>query len=194
VPLPAFDEHGALPDGEHVLTLDELRDSYLVTGEAVQRHADEEWDSDWRARLVRNLAILVTQLGAAGVTETFIDGSFVTDKPRPNDIDGYFVPSPATQQGALRDRWAAWEQVRQNLLRTSPLWDWESPKVWSARTQKFERQQWHRFHVDLYPHVPDIVFAEYDGQLRRKVEYPEYFRRDRETHRSRGIVRIGGMR
>jgi len=44
------------------------------------------WDIAWRSILVRNLALLVPQLWSEGVTEIFVDGSFVEDKLRPGDI------------------------------------------------------------------------------------------------------------
>jgi hypothetical protein len=48
------------------------------------------WDGEWRRKLVQNLDILVGQLRHTGITDIFIDGSFVEDKEHPNDVDGYF--------------------------------------------------------------------------------------------------------
>ena len=48
------------------------------------------WDESWRAKLCDNLSTLTDQLRNVGITEIFIDGSFVEDKDHPNDIDGYF--------------------------------------------------------------------------------------------------------
>jgi hypothetical protein len=49
-----------------------------------------DWDSEWRMKLVENLEIMIGQLRRVGITEIFVDGSFVEDKDHPNDIDGYF--------------------------------------------------------------------------------------------------------
>ena len=86
--LPPFDEYGLLPPGDYPLTLPELKQSMLVNGPAP---AHEPWDAPWRAHLVDNLGVLVQELWTVGMTEIFIDGSFVEDKAHPNDIDGYFA-------------------------------------------------------------------------------------------------------
>jgi hypothetical protein len=194
VVLPPFDENGGLPTGDYVLTLNELQASFLVTGDGVKLGPDAEWARAWREKLVKQLRTLVSQLQAAGVTDIFIDGSFATDKPRPNDIDGYFIPSPRTQTGSLRERADAWDQVRGNLLKTSALWDWSPSSLsYHPDTRKKERAQWHRFRVDLWPHVPGVIFAEYDAKAHRSVEFPEFFRRHKVSYVPRGIIRIGGL-
>jgi len=85
--LPAFTADGVLPPGDYVLTLDALRTSRLVTGEA---GSSPTWDSAWRTQLVTSLAVLVHQLWQVGIDRIFVDSSFVEDKDHPNDIDGYF--------------------------------------------------------------------------------------------------------
>jgi len=80
--LPEFDhETGYLPPGVHYATLEEIRERF---GKTV-----------CRSRLVANLLVVVRQLWNAGVQEVFIDGSFCTATPVPNDIDGYWVYVPA---------------------------------------------------------------------------------------------------
>ena len=85
--LPDFNADGMLPPGDYELTLEELRASRLVVGPGERA---PHWDAAWRGELVDNLAVLVRQLRAVGITEVFIDGSFAEDKDHPNDIDGYF--------------------------------------------------------------------------------------------------------
>ena len=85
--LPPFNEHGLLEPGEYELTLEQLRSSFLVQGPP---NAPSRWDSSWRSKLVDNAQILIHQLWDIGITEIFLDGSFVEDKDHPNDIDGYF--------------------------------------------------------------------------------------------------------
>ena len=83
-----FTAEGLLLPGDYPLTLEQLSSSMLVQGASDRATT---WDSDWRRQLVGNLGVLVNQLWQAGVSEVFIDGSFVEDKDHPNDIDGYFV-------------------------------------------------------------------------------------------------------
>jgi hypothetical protein len=49
--LPSFTDEGLLPPGDYLLTVEELRQSYLVTGEGVR---SDTWDVLWRGRLVDN--------------------------------------------------------------------------------------------------------------------------------------------
>lgn len=101
----------------------------------------EGWDAAWRAELVENLAVLVGQLWQAGIDRIFIDGSFVEDKPRPGDIDGYFECS-------LHDFVAGRLVATLNALAGERIWDWETrwPDPNSAKDQL---PMWHRYHVEL---------------------------------------------
>src|SRR5438128_11035492 len=87
--IPPFDADGLLPPNDYELSLDELRQSILVTGPG-DRAAYRSWDKPWRERLDNNLEILTRQLWQVGIREIFADGSFAEDKEHPNDIDGYF--------------------------------------------------------------------------------------------------------
>ncbi len=87
--LPDFVTDGVLPPRDFELTLAELRTSILVLGP--HTGGRDTWDESWRRKLVDNLEILVKQLHRTGISEVFINGSFVEDKDHPNDIDGYFV-------------------------------------------------------------------------------------------------------
>src|SRR4051794_18351287 len=113
--LPEFTAEGTLPSGDYPLTLDELRRSPLVVGPPA---APPTWDAEWRRTLVDNLAVMVGQLRAVGVTEIFIDGSFAEDKDHPNDIDGYFACDLT--------RLATGELERDlNLLDPHKVWTWD---------------------------------------------------------------------
>ena len=83
----AFTSDGVIPPGDYAATLDEIQKSLFV---AESDPVIEGWDAHWRHQLVTNLGVLAHQLWAAGVSNIFIDGSFVEDKGHPNDIDGYF--------------------------------------------------------------------------------------------------------
>jgi hypothetical protein len=85
--LPTFNPDGLLPQGDYEMTLEELEESMLVEGPGEDY---PNWDRGWRLKLVENLEIMIGQLWQVGITEIFVDGSFVEDKDCPNDIDGYF--------------------------------------------------------------------------------------------------------
>ena len=72
--IPAPNAIGELPPGIHTATLTEV-EAVLVT-------------TPRRRRLCEGLRRAVQNLHAAGVRRVFIDGSFVTTKADPNDVDG----------------------------------------------------------------------------------------------------------
>lgn len=77
MPIPALDEQGLLPSGVHDCTLEELR---LRFGRFQ--------GNDVRGRLFARLAELVAELMRSRVAVAIVvDGSFVTGKAAPNDID-----------------------------------------------------------------------------------------------------------
>jgi hypothetical protein len=85
--LPPFNEDGLLPPGDYEMSLEELKGSMLVKG---PEEGYPSWDSEWWMKLVENMGVMVGQLRRVGITEIFVNGSFVEDKDHPNDIDGYF--------------------------------------------------------------------------------------------------------
>ncbi|HXG67302.1 MAG TPA: hypothetical protein VNO70_19520 [Blastocatellia bacterium] len=77
MPIPASDENGFLPPGVHDCSLEEVRERFG----AFQM-------SDQRCRLFEKLNAFIQDVRFTGiVTAIVIDGSFVTDKHTPNDID-----------------------------------------------------------------------------------------------------------
>jgi hypothetical protein len=77
MPIPGLDDAGLLPPGVHDCTLDEVRQRFG----AFQA-------TDRRPKLYDKLQALVSEAWATGlVSDIIIDGSFVTAKPDPNDID-----------------------------------------------------------------------------------------------------------
>jgi hypothetical protein len=72
--IPAPNAIGELPPGMHLATLEEV-EAVLVT-------------TPRRRRLFEGLRRTIQNLHAAGVCRVFIDGSFVTTKADPNDVDG----------------------------------------------------------------------------------------------------------
>ena len=75
--IPEFDERGYLPPGVHVATLDEVRQRF---GNNVRRN-----------ELLSNFNVLLEVIRRVGASRLFLDGSFVTDKEIPGDIDAILV-------------------------------------------------------------------------------------------------------
>ena len=81
--LPAFDHHGLLPDGVHDCTLDEVQARFGVFQ-----------SSDRRPQLWAKFKEFFMQAKASQlVLELLLDGSFLTAKSDPDDIDFVVVVS-----------------------------------------------------------------------------------------------------
>lgn len=179
--LPAFDKSGLLPPGDYELTIEELRQSPLVKGPGTKAYSD--WDSKWRELLVANLGVLAGQLWKVGVDDIFIDGSFVEDKLRPNDIDGYFVCRHAdiTSGRLTRDL---------NLLDDHKIWTWSpASRRHYLGSQKTQLPMWHRYRVELYPYWPGQL-TDMRDPYGRPLSFPSAFRLRRGTLKQKGIIRI----
>jgi hypothetical protein len=72
--IPAPHAIGELPPGIHTATLAEVEAVFVTTPR--------------RRRLFEGLRRALQNLHAAGVSRILIDGSFVTTKADPNDVDG----------------------------------------------------------------------------------------------------------
>lgn len=77
--LPAFNAVGNLPEGIHRATLDEVRARFAATSARRQ----------WLGERLRSLLTLAESTGK--LERVFLWGSFVTDKPLPNDLDVLLV-------------------------------------------------------------------------------------------------------
>ena len=115
--LPEFIEDGVLPQGDFELTLGELKESMLVRGPR-PGSGSGHWDREWRLKLVENLEVIVAQLVQVGISEIFVNGSFVEDKDHPNDIDGYFVCDKRHLISGDLER-------ELNLLDPHKIWTWD---------------------------------------------------------------------
>ncbi len=182
--IPPFDADGLLPAADYELSFEELRNSSLVTGPS-SAPENSSWDHQWRELLVANLEILTMQLWQVGIREVFADGSFAEDKDHPNDIDGYFVCAlqPLITGELAREL---------NLLDPAKIWTWDpvSRKPYRGYPKK-QLPMWHRYRVELYPHVPGLgigcgIFDKYGNEL----EFPSAFRQCRRNGKLRGIVKI----
>ena len=75
--IPPFQPDGNLPPGRHTATWEEV----------VARFGG----NPQRNRLLDGLRRAVSSLQAAGCPRIYLNGSFVTDKPDPDDFDGCWV-------------------------------------------------------------------------------------------------------
>ena len=74
--LPPFDEEGMLPPGVHGADLGELEEKMGWTNK--------------RKALIEGLRRALELMRDCGVARVYLDGSSVTDKDRPNDVDGCY--------------------------------------------------------------------------------------------------------
>ena len=89
MPIPEFDEHGLLPIGVHDCTAAEVAARFGVFQ-----------GNEQRPRLMAKLTDFLKEVRASGIVrEVFVDGSFVTEEPSPNDID-LIVVLPSTHDHA----------------------------------------------------------------------------------------------
>ncbi len=178
--LPPFDEHGLLPVGDYELTLDELEESFLVVGPG----GGQPWSEKTRKMLVRNLRVLVEQLWQVGIENTYINGSFVEDKSRPNDTDGYFecnLMSLATG-GLQRDL---------NELDPQKCCTWnQAPRRPDSTSAKLQLPMWHFYRVELYPLAQArMTSSGIRDEHGNELQFPAAFRRQREAGRAKRIIK-----
>jgi predicted nucleotidyltransferase len=84
MPIPELDENGFLPVGIHEATLEEVRERF-----------GRFQTTDRRPTLFANLSLFMAEARASGLVEAVIvDGSFVTAKDEPSDIDLILVLRP----------------------------------------------------------------------------------------------------
>jgi hypothetical protein len=84
MPIPPLDNDGYLPPGIHDATLAQVEEAF-----------GQRQSSDRRARLFGNLRRYLQELLAWGqAREVILNGSFVTAKPDPGDIDLLVVLEP----------------------------------------------------------------------------------------------------
>ena len=173
-----FDARGVLPAGDYPMTLGGLRRSILIEGPPGRTM----WDGPWREWLLDQFATLVGQLWGVGVGEIYLAGSFVSDRDRPGDIDGYFV----CERAAYKTR-----TLHRALNELGPFrhWTWRNEHRSPAPDGRLKLPFWHHHRVELYPYYgqPRSGFLDRQGN---DLATPDLFRMVRETHEPRGVVRL----
>lgn len=179
--LPSFTTDGVLPSGDYSLTLDELKQSHLVTGEYTQQ-GQNVWDAEWRLQLVNNAEILIAQLWQVGIENIFLDGSFVEDKSHPGDIDGYFE----CDFDYFMNR-----QFHQdiNAIAPEPVWDW-SKRYPDQNSAKRQLMMWHKYKVEFYAHCHSKQASGILDEFGNQQTFPAAFRKSRKQHLQKGIIKI----
>jgi len=86
--IPALNDNGELPPGEYQVTLETIEDRFGSTNQK-------------RRRLMLGLRSAAKNLTQAGVKKIWIDGSFVTAKNNPEDIDGVWETHPKIDLSVL---------------------------------------------------------------------------------------------
>lgn len=182
--IPPFTPDGLLPAGDYEVTFAELRQSLLVLGPGNPRECPS-WDAVWRAKLVDNLETLTRQLWQVGIHEVYADGSFAEDKDHPNDIDGYFVCDLARLRSGQLER-------ELNLMDPHKVWTWDPASRRPYRGYpKRQLPMWHRYRVELYPHVPGLgIETGIRDRHGHELEFPSAFRQSRRDGTPRGIVKL----
>ncbi len=71
--IPSFTDQGLLPQGIHAATWTEITERFGF--------------SEHRQKLLEGLRLGLENLALAGCQTAYLDGSFVTQKPNPNDFD-----------------------------------------------------------------------------------------------------------
>ena len=89
--IPDFDERGYLPPGIHLATL----------AEVVERFGR---GSDVREAQAESLAWLMPMCKSAGIARCVLNGSFVTDVLKPNDVDCVLLQGPAYRRDSAAAR------------------------------------------------------------------------------------------
>jgi hypothetical protein len=173
----AFTSDGLLPAHDFHCTLSQLAESMLVKG---PKEWIDGWDEAWRRLLVQNLGLMAGQLWQVGIGNIYVNGSFVEDKPHPNDIDGYFACDLSELASG---------RLEEALNRIDPhkVWTWDPDARREFRGYpKKQLPMWHQYRVELYPHYQQGTGVRDD--FGHDMEFPSLFRQQRHSGKPKGII------
>jgi hypothetical protein len=185
MPIPSsFNSDGLLPTGTYDATISDIKASILVQGDGTS----STWDKDWREELVDKAAVLINQLWSVGITDIFIDGSFVEDKDHPNDIDGYF--DPHLSMYSVTDI-TKFEQIVSALNNLDPhkVWNWDPTSRRAVHGfSKLQLPMWIFYRVEFFPHLDQG--SGITDAFGNNLKFPSAFRQSRNGFKQKGIVRV----
>lgn len=127
MPIPPFDpDTGYLPPGDHRATWDEIKE---VFGGSFRRR-----------ELLHELGHVIDDPLRKGVRHIWIDGSFATQKARPNDVDVLYEAPPDTDVTT----WGRLAPERRKELKKEARVDlWKAPAPQPVPGQPFKQQSLH---------------------------------------------------
>lgn len=167
-----FQNNGLLSPGDHPISIKDLRE-FLFIGPK-NAHA---WDSKWRLKLFTEFEKSYKQLLSVGINQIYIDGSFATDKARPNDLDAYFIVPRSL-----------WRNSAENQLRELDPDFWNFDLI-NDGTGKVAYPMAINHNIELFPvyleHTPE--YADCDELIDPKIYF---FRTDKHSHQEKGIIKI----
>ena len=129
MPIPRFNQYGLLPPGIYEASMEELAQGLGFTARRLEL-------------IGTGLRFVCGELAVIGVTDVVLDGSFVTWKPSPGDIDGYVITRLGSEVASMiKDRrrlWFARYQVDlfaafEDLTGPGSVADWEE---WFGHTRE----------------------------------------------------------
>ncbi len=145
--IPSLETSGELPPGVHVATLQET--------ESMFGSANEK-----RQLLMTGLKKAIELLKKGSVSKIFIDGSFVSDKEEPNDIDG------------------CWSVEGANLDNLDPrFWDFDDEEDFQLKRKRLKDE----FGIDFF--IAEII----EGGSGKP--FPEFFQTNRDGD-PKGILEV----
>lgn len=147
MPIPSLTAGGELPPGVHSATLQEVEDAFGSR-------------NDRRQLLMKGLKEAVALLKAGDVSKVFIDGSFVSDKEEPNDIDG------------------CWSSIGADASKLDPLfWDFADEEDFQNKRESLRQ----KFGIDFF--IAEII----EGGSGKP--FPEFFQTNRDGD-AKGIIEV----
>ncbi len=147
MPIPSLTEGGELPPGIYHATINELETLFGVTNQ--------------RRRLLMNgLKSALALLRDGGVSKVFIDGSFISNKLEPSDVDG------------------CWSTIGVDPLKLDPrFWDYADLEDLKLKKQSLRQE----FGIDFF--IAELVEA---GSGKH---FPDFFQTNRNGE-AKGIIEV----
>ena len=148
--LMMFDSRGLLPQ-DKIISLSDFEEGFFVKGDS----SAPGWNIHHRRILAKNFVSLAKILIDFGVNQVHVDGSFVTSKFEPNDIDGFYSIEMK-------------EFIR--LVTAYPIFDMR------RRVDK-KPAMWVEHKIELFPDFGQAAAVDSQGD---GIPFPSFFRMTRD--------------